>query len=242
MSGPHGQATGKGSLPEPEEGFLSDINGSIKGLRIGWSPNLGSIPVEKDVAVICEKAAQRFEALGAIVEDSGFIIDIEEVSETFGVLAATQDYINYGYLLAEYGEEMVSYVKEAIVKGKNTTAEAYALALARLERLRKYVSGSFSSYDLLMTPTLAVAPFPCGYRPEVIDGVKVPKMSGFYSMLYPFNMSGNPSASIPCGFTIDNLPVGLHIVGRQFDELTILNASLAFEEAHPWAHLRPLIS
>jgi len=242
MSGPHSEATGKGSLPEPAEGFLADISGSIKGLRIGWSPNLGSIPVEKAVAAICEKAVQRFETLGATVEDSGFIIDIEEVSETFGTLTATQDYINYGYLLAEHGEEMVSYVKQAIVTGKNTSAEVYALALARMERLRKYVRESFSRYDLLITPTLAVAPFPCGYRPEVIDGVKVPKMSGFYSMLYPFNMTGNPSASIPCGFTIDNLPVGLHIVGRKLDELTIINASLAFEEAYPWAHLRPMAS
>lgn len=242
MSGPHTQATGKGSLAELEEGFLEHMDSSIKGLKIGWSPNLGSIPVEKDVSVVCEKAAQRFEELGATVEDADFIIDIEEVGETFGVLAATQDYINYGYLLEEYGEEMVSYVRHAIVTGKKATAETYALALGRLDRLRQYVDASFSRYDLLITPTLAVAPFPCGYRPEVIDGVKVPKMSGFYSMLYPFNMTGNPSASIPCGFTIDNLPVGLHIVGRRFEEATILNASLAFEEAYPWGHLRPMIS
>jgi aspartyl-tRNA(Asn)/glutamyl-tRNA(Gln) amidotransferase subunit A len=56
---------------------------------------------------------------------------------------------------------------------------------------------------------------------------------------YPFNWSGSPAASLPCGFTPAGLPVGLQIVGRRFDDLRVLQASAAFEEARPWAHLRP---
>jgi Asp-tRNA(Asn)/Glu-tRNA(Gln) amidotransferase A subunit family amidase len=59
---------------------------------------------------------------------------------------------------------------------------------------------------------------------------------------YPINMIGHPAASIPCGFSSDGLPIGLHIVGRMGDEETILAASAAFEQASPWAHRRPPVS
>ena len=56
---------------------------------------------------------------------------------------------------------------------------------------------------------------------------------------YPFNFSGNPAASVPCGFTADGLPVGLQIVGPRFDDLGVLQAAAAFESARPWAGARP---
>ena len=68
------------------------------------------------------------------------------------------------------------------------------------------------------------------------------EMWGFYAPLFPFNMSGIPAASVPCGFSAEKLPVGMQIVGRKFDEITVLQASAAFEEACPWAHLRPSVS
>ena len=67
-------------------------------------------------------------------------------------------------------------------------------------------------------------------------------MWAFYAPLFGFNMSGNPAASIPCGFTRDGLPIGMQVVGHKLDEVTVLGASAAFEEARPWAHVRPPIS
>ena len=58
---------------------------------------------------------------------------------------------------------------------------------------------------------------------------------------YPFNLSGNPAASVPCGFTNSGLPVGLQIVGKRLDELSVLRAAAAFEVARPWADKRPPI-
>ena len=58
---------------------------------------------------------------------------------------------------------------------------------------------------------------------------------------YPFNMTGQPAASLPCGFTKERLPIGLQIVGRRFDDVTVLRASAAFERARPWAHHRPTL-
>ena len=97
----------------------------------------------------------------------------------------------------------------------------------------------FEKYDLLLTPTLSVAAFPVGrLNPEhwsqhVWDWIR------WASFSYPFNFTGQPAASVPAGFTPAGLPVGLQIVGRRFADLTVLQASAAFEAARPWAQRRP---
>ena len=78
---------------------------------------------------------------------------------------------------------------------------------------------------------------------EVVDAVldRIEKAYAWIPFTYPFNVTGQPAASVPCGFTKDGLPIGLRIVGRRFDDSTVLRASAAFERARPWAHLRPVL-
>ena len=97
----------------------------------------------------------------------------------------------------------------------------------------------FERYDLLLTPTVACPPFPLGldYPGEVAGKTVVPY--GWIPYTYPFNLTGQPAASVPCGFTRDGLPIGLQIVGRRFDDVTVLRAAAAFERARPWANARP---
>ena len=98
----------------------------------------------------------------------------------------------------------------------------------------------FERYDLLLTPTVACPavrrrPRPSGHE---IAGKPVPPYGGL-PYTYPFNLTGQPAASVPCGFTQDGLPIGLQIVGRRFDDATVLRAAAAFERARPWANARP---
>ena len=101
-------------------------------------------------------------------------------------------------------------------------------------RLRDF----FQRYDLLLTPTLSVPAFPIGQEPQVIDGRPVLPF-GWSPFTPPFNLCGQPAASVPCGWSADGLPVGLQIVGRPFEEATILRAAAAFEAAQPWQQRRP---
>jgi aspartyl-tRNA(Asn)/glutamyl-tRNA(Gln) amidotransferase subunit A len=97
-------------------------------------------------------------------------------------------------------------------------------------------------YDLLLTPTLAVPPFALHMQgPEKIDGRIVPP-SMWLAFTFPLNMTGQPAASVPAGFTSDGLPVGLQIIGRHLDDPAVLRASAAFEEARPWAEVWPPIA
>jgi aspartyl-tRNA(Asn)/glutamyl-tRNA(Gln) amidotransferase subunit A len=90
-------------------------------------------------------------------------------------------------------------------------------------------------------PTVAVPPFEVG-RPGLneIDGQPVSPL-GWMPFTFPFNLTGQPAATVPVGMTSSGLPVGLQIVGRRFADRTVLAASAAFEAAQPWAERRPAI-
>jgi aspartyl-tRNA(Asn)/glutamyl-tRNA(Gln) amidotransferase subunit A len=99
----------------------------------------------------------------------------------------------------------------------------------------------FEKYDLLLTPTIACAPFKVGLdTPGAIAGRAV-SFYGWIPFTPAFNLTGQPAASVPCGFTKDGLPIGLQIVGRRFADPLVLRASAAFERARPWRQQRPAI-
>jgi Asp-tRNA(Asn)/Glu-tRNA(Gln) amidotransferase A subunit family amidase len=102
----------------------------------------------------------------------------------------------------------------------------------------------FKRYDLLVTPTLTTVPFPhSGWQPgpESISGQPINRLLGWI-LTYPFNLTGHPAISIPCGFSSDGLPIGLQIIGRRHADAQVLQAAAAFEAVMPWAHIRPTLA
>ena len=125
-----------------------------------------------------------------------------------------------------------------IEQGKDRLAVDYARAAMEREEYCNKMQPFFEKYDLLLTPTLAVPPFEVGSSgPREIAGVRGPL--DWIAFTYPFNLTGQPAASVPGGWTDDGLPVGLQIIGRRFDDVTVLRAAAAFEQALPWAGRRP---
>src|SRR5690606_12345852 len=88
------------------------------------------------------------------------------------------------------------------------------------------------SYDLLLTPTMPIAAFEAGV--EVPPGSASPRWTGWTPFTYPFNMTQQPAASLPCGFTSDWLPIGLQVVGARHADALVMSACHAFERARPW--------
>ena len=89
---------------------------------------------------------------------------------------------------------------------------------------------------------MAVPAFEIEQHPTSIGGQEVDPFFGYLPFTYPINAIGHTAASVPCGFSTDGMPIGLHIVGRHGDEETVLAASAAFERAMPWAENRPPVS
>ena len=98
----------------------------------------------------------------------------------------------------------------------------------------------FARYDLLLTPTMPIVAFEIGNPPSTIDGQKI-SLAGWTPFTYPFNLTGQPAASVPAGFTPDGLPVGLQIVGRRHADRAVLAAAAAYEAARPWSAQRPAL-
>ena len=100
----------------------------------------------------------------------------------------------------------------------------------------------FGTYDLLLTPAVACQPFEAGREhPAGVHG-KEPAPYRWLELTYPFNLTGQPAATVPCGFTKRGLPVGLQIVGRRFSDALVLAAAYTFEQAYPWYLKRPTLA
>lgn len=117
------------------------------------------------------------------------------------------------------------------------TAISFAKATFAHATFTETVRKFFLQYDLLLTPTLAVPPFAAGLErpPNHPAGSRL----AWVAFTYPFNLTGQPAATVPCGFPRDGLPIGLQIVGRRLEDATVLRAAVACEAAEPWANRRP---
>ncbi len=229
------------SLPDETPGYIQacedGVRAGLKGLRIAWSKNLGYSPVEPEVASLTEAAARRFEELGAIVEeaDPGFDSPGEILDMLFygGIMASLAD------VMSTKGDLLDPGLRTAIEQKRTLDGVQYGRALLNRQALWETVRRFFDKYDLLLTPTMPQTAFELGIvGPDKIGGQSIARL-GWTPFTYPFNLTGQPAASVPCGFTSENLPVGLQIVGRRWDDRGVLKAAAAFEALQPWHNRYP---
>ena len=230
------------SLRHKTPDFLAALNRGVKGLRIAWSSNYGFASVEDQVLKITSDAAKVFQVLGAYIGDAKLTMD--DPYQAFGPIYESSAFLNYGSMRHTHGHMMTHYARDFLEMGSKVTVADYSHALGRRDQLKAQVADVFEQYDLIISPTLAVPGVPVGQFPEQIAGKpSYPhKFFSFHPFTYPINVVGHPAASIPAGFAANGLPVGLHIVGRMYDEETVIAASAAFEKARPWIDKRPPIS
>ena len=226
------------SLPAGEIDFVNAARGDVKGLKVAWSPDLGYAPVDPEVRAITQKAARQFEDLGCKVEEIS--ADFPDTEADWLVIVSSEIAAATGERREEWEEVMYPYYRGFITMADNFTAQDLAMAQFQREELWAKIHRIFETYDFLLTPTTPVAAFdietPLG--PTEIDGQDIaPTAVACFTL--PFNFTGQPAATVPCGFTSEGLPVGLQIVGRRYDEATVIRASAAFERAFPWADKKP---
>lgn len=232
------------SLREPVPDFIGaakeGMSNGIKGLRIGWTPDFGFVNVDSEVLDICKKAVNVFTDLGCSVEESDF--SIEDPFRHWVTLFSTFAYAMQQDYWPDRSSDMNPYARDLFKHASNSTAVDFTKAVGNVDSIKSALADQFNKFDLLVSPTMPVAPYECGNPPGNIDGYDVDGSWAGLAFTYPINSSGHPAASIPAGLNSDGLPVGLHIIGKFGDERTIIKASAAFEKAKPWNHLRPPVS
>lgn len=225
------------SLEAPPEDYSSLLDRDLSGLKIAYSPDLGHARVDSDVAALVEGAVKAFGDLGCTVDQVAAPFG-PDGPELIRFLWAAHEQAFAGHL-TDWEDQMDPGLVACIRAGMGHSLEDYlgmrARKLAFVARIHRF----FEDWDLLLTPAVSVAAFPA----EQLQPDDWPRHEwdwvSWAEFSYPFNFSGNPAASVPCGFTDAGLPVGLQIVGRRFDDLGVLQASAAFEKARPWADKRP---
>ena len=225
------------SIRSKPDSYLEATEQDIEGLRIAWSPDLGFAQVDSEVRETTKQAARAFEDFGCHISDVEF--SIEPIFDYFWPLYSANVYAVLGPLLDHETDKLTDYVREALEFGRDVTGAEYSKALGKRDLLIAQFTDLFENFDLLITPTVAVTAFPIGETPTS-GGVLMDEAHGGYT---PFtgaiNAAGLPAASIPCGFSSEGLPIGLHIVGKFGDDSKVFAASATFEEARPWLHRRP---
>jgi Asp-tRNA(Asn)/Glu-tRNA(Gln) amidotransferase A subunit family amidase len=216
--------------------FLGEVDRGIKRLRVAWSRDLGFAPVEPEVAEICARAARRFAELGCEVEEAspGF----PNQGQTFLRINTPSDAVWISALTDEQRALMDQPAWFFYEHGKSLSG--MDVVRGNLERMELWhtMQRFHRTYDLLLTPVISCTAFPLDEEPKTIAGQEIPP-AGWMPFTQPFNLTGQPAASLPCGFDSRGLPVGLHVVGRAYEDSLVLRACRAFEQVQPWADTMP---
>ena len=224
------------SVAGPVPDYLGACELPVKGMRVAWSRTLGYARPDPEVAAIAERAARVFTDLGCEVVEVDRVLEADPVD-----LWTSEFYAGVGVRLkqplSEQRELLDPAVADMLKDALAQSSEAYYTQVFRRYELRDKLRLFFEKFDLLLTPTLPYAAFDVGLDtppqlPErnIVDWV-------YYT--YPFNLTGQPAASIPAGWTASGLPVGLQLVARSHQETDIFRAAAAFEARQPWCQRRP---
>ncbi len=224
------------SLPYDGVDYTEKLKKGIKGLRIAFSPTLGYADVDSEIAELVDDAVRLLERLGAHVEpvDPGFA----DPAPCFRILWWAGARAALGHLSPEQKKLLDPALADVVEQSMSISLDDYAGAVKQRGLLGSHMRQFMENYDLLVTPTLPIPAFEAGkLAPASTDPSG--KWVNWTPFSYPFNLTQQPAASVPCGFTKDGLPAGLHIVGRMFDDRTVLRAAYAYENAAGWTSRRP---
>jgi aspartyl-tRNA(Asn)/glutamyl-tRNA(Gln) amidotransferase subunit A len=242
------------SAPVGTPDFMASLGKDIKGLRIGIPKEYFIEGMNRDVESSVNEAIKKLEALGA----KAFEVSLphtEYAIAAYYILATSEassnlaryDGVKYGLRVA--GKDLIdmymntrakgfgSEVKRRIMLGTYALSSGYYDAYyKKAQQVRTLIKNDFDNafrdVDVIVTPTSPTPAFKIGEK--ATDPLQM-YLSDIFTI--SVNLAGVPGISIPCGFTKDNLPVGLQIIGRHFDEETILKSAYAYEQSTEW-HLR----
>ena len=217
------------ALPYDARDYRIGLDGGVKSLRMAFSADLGYVPVNAEVSAIVAKAVEVFVDLGAHVEtlDPRFENPLDAFTKLWfaGAANLTRSFDAGQRAVLDPG------LAEIAAEGAAISLMDYLAAVNQRGALGQSMNLFHERYDLLLTPTLPITAFAAGQETPSQSG----RWMDWTPFTYPFNLTRQPAASIPCGLTQSGLPVGLQIIGPRYDDALVLRASRAFEALRPFA-------
>ena len=226
------------SLNVPRLETRHALERSFAGVRVGWSPDLGVLPVEPEVRAVLESGRTVLEDLGCTTDASA--PDLDGAHEVFTTWRAWYFDLAFGPILDAHPGVLKDTVVWNIEAGRALRGPQLAEAERRRAALYGRLRAWFARREFLALTTVQVAPFDVE-QPYVteIAGEALPTYLDWMKSCYLVSATGLPAISVPCGFTPAGLPVGLQLVGRPGDDLGVLQLAHAFEQAADCRNRRP---
>jgi Asp-tRNA(Asn)/Glu-tRNA(Gln) amidotransferase A subunit family amidase len=236
MAGP--DPIDKHSIPLQNTNFLKNLKEKPKRLKIGYSMDLGFVKaIDDDVEKAVFTAAQKFEKFDWKVEEAK--LKFKNAYNTFTIIVTAALAYDYKLLMNKWRDKLTPTLVKMIDAGMSYKSLDLIQAESQRKEIERSITDFFKRYDIMITPTTTIPAFELGIMfPERIAG-KTVSPTGWMPFAFPFNMSWNPAASIPCGWSKEGLPIGMQIIGRLLDETTVLQVSKAFEDICPWQDKKP---
>ena len=217
------------SLSESGDIFMESLESNLKGIRIAWSPDLGGLPVDSKITKVLESKRSVFEDMGAIVEDE--VPDFDDADQIFKTFRAWHFELKLGSLLPKHREKLKKTVLWNLEAGEKLSGKELGIAEINRTKLFHRLQEFMQKYDFLALPVSQVPPFPVEQEfVSEINGIKMDTYLDWMKSCYFISVTGHPAISVPCGFTVDGLPVGIQLVGRHQDDLGVLQLAHAFEK------------
>lgn len=229
------------SLDRPVPAFARELSGSLDGVSIGLLTNFMDDSIDAEVREAVRAATTVLAGAGGDVRE----IEVPELENdmldaVMAILLPEASYYHQTWI-PRHEADYTETVFERLSAGLRTTAVSYFTAQDVRTRLRARLREIQESIDLFVLPTSATAATPLEVTTvEVTDDDR--RLTNLMRLTAPFDLTGQPALSISCGFTEEGLPIGLQIVGRDFEDGLVLRAGHAYQERTAWHRRRPPFS
>ena len=219
------------SIDVPVEDYLAALDGGVRGWRVAVATgDFFTQVTDAEVLLAMDEAGITFTQLGARVETVE-VTGMRDAALANGIMTTSDAAGYHRDRLADHPEKFGDDVRQRLQTGATYTSTEYVMARRQQSLMRHQFTRFFDDYDILLTPTTPVPAPPIEGR----DAIETARLLTRFTA--PFNLTGLPALSLPCGFTSSGLPIGLQIISRPWAEAAVLRAAQAFEQGTEW-HLR----
>jgi aspartyl-tRNA(Asn)/glutamyl-tRNA(Gln) amidotransferase subunit A len=226
-------------LPVPD--YAAALTGDVKGLRVGLLRASFTDVAAPEVRAAVEAVAKQLERAGAVVDEVN-LVQVSHVAAASTAIVASEALAYHAAWMRSRPQDYQPDVRERLRMGAFVSGAHYVRAQQLRALVRSEIDDALAKRDVLLAPATPIAAPLLGERETTLGDGRSDVRSALIRLTRPFNYSGHPAGSAPCGFTAGGLPIGLQIVGRPFDEATVLRVVDAYQRLTDWHTRRPAIA